>query len=209
MTLFVSQPFSGKYRRTGQGCLVSRKDWFAHGKAGQGCLVNRKACSAHVRVSQGCLVSRKACSAHGKAGQGCLGSRKARFAHGRAGQGCLVSRKVWFAHGRACQGCLVSRKGPVRSREDRPRLFREQERPGSLTGGPAKAVSGAGKARFAHGRVCQGCLVSRKVWFAHGRVCQGCRGSEDRISAHESFGFRGFCCKLRTKALRKTLSSHQ
>ena len=48
----------------------------------------------------------------------------------------------------------------------------------------------SGTARSAHGKVCQGCLVSEKPRSAHGRVCQGCLVSETARSAHGRV-FRG------------------
>ena len=45
-------------------------------------------------------------------------------------------------------------------------------------------------ARSAHGRVCQGCLVSETARSAHGRVFRGCLVSETACSAHGRV-FRG------------------
>ena len=45
-------------------------------------------------------------------------------------------------------------------------------------------------ARSAHGRVFRGCPVSETARSAHGRVCQGCPVSETEHSAHEKV-FRG------------------
>ena len=48
----------------------------------------------------------------------------------------------------------------------------------------------SGTARYAHGRVCQGCLVSETARSAHERVFQGCLVSETARSAHGRV-FRG------------------
>ena len=119
MTLFVSQPFSGKYRRVCRGRLVSETAHSAHGRVCRGCLVSETARSAHERVCQGRLVSETARSAHGRVCQGGLVSETACSAHGRVCQGCLVSETAHSAHERVCRCASVRRRVCVVTEESR------------------------------------------------------------------------------------------